>query len=90
MTQNVPGIGFGGLSGAQTTDFPVKVQMPAGMTCNGTVGGATNVCIVKMQNSALAGPFGGSAAFTQTSAQKKRSLEYPMLSKRHFARGIFD
>ena len=62
--------------------------MPAGMTCQGTAGGATNVCIVRMQNSALAGPFGGSAAFTQSTAAKKRAVEYN-LRKRHFARGLF-
>jgi len=87
VTQNVPGIGIGGLSAAQTTDFPVKVQMPAGMTCNGSVGGASNVCIVRLQNSALAGPFGGSAAFTQSAAAKKRAVEYN-LRKRHIARGV--
>lgn len=87
VTQNVPGIGVGGLSGATTTDFPVKVQMPAGMTCSGSAGGASNVCIVRLQNSALAGPFGGSAAFTQSAAAKKRAIEYN-LRKRHMARGI--
>ncbi|KAF2798220.1 hypothetical protein K505DRAFT_268186 [Melanomma pulvis-pyrius CBS 109.77] len=87
VTQDVPGIGIGGLSAASTMDFPVKVQMPAGMTCTGTAGGASNVCVVKMQNSALAGPFGGSAAFTQSTAAKKRAVEYN-LRKRHMARGI--
>ncbi|KAH6882960.1 hypothetical protein BKA58DRAFT_27761 [Alternaria rosae] len=87
VMQNVPGIGIGGLSAAAVKDFPVKVQMPAGMTCSGTAGGATNVCIVRMQNSALAGPFGGSAAFTQSAAAKKRAVEYN-LRKRHMARGI--
>jgi Egh16-like virulence factor len=87
VTQNVPGLGIGGLSGATTTDFPVTVQMPAGMTCSGSVGGASNVCIVKVQNSALAGPFGGSAAFTQSAAAKKRAIEYN-LSKRRFARAL--
>jgi hypothetical protein len=87
VTQNVPGIGIGGLSAASVMDFPVKVQMPAGMTCQGTAGGASNVCIVRMQNSALAGPFGGSAAFTQSTAAKKRAVEYN-LRKRHMARGI--
>jgi hypothetical protein len=87
VTQNVPGIGIGGLSAASSTDFPVKVQMPAGMTCSGTAGGATNVCVVRLQNAALAGPFGGSAAFTQSAAAKKRAVEYN-LRKRHFARGI--
>lgn len=87
VTQNVPGLGVGGLSAATTTDFPITVQMPAGMTCSGSVGGASNVCIVKVQNSALAGPFGGSAAFTQSAAAKKRAIEYN-LRKRHFARAM--
>ncbi len=60
VTQNVPGLGIGGLSGVTTTDFPVAVQMPAGMTCQGSVGGVNNVCVARLQNSALAGPFGGS------------------------------
>ena len=88
VVMNVPGIGIGGLSAATTTDFPVQVQMPVGMTCSGSVGGATNVCIVRMQNSALAGPFGGSAAFTMSAGAKKRAIEYN-LRKRHMARGLF-
>jgi hypothetical protein len=48
VVQDVPGIGVGGLSGATTTDFPIKVQMPAGMKCTGSVGGAQNVCIVRV------------------------------------------
>jgi hypothetical protein len=87
VTQNVPGIGIGGLSAAQTMDFPVAIQMPAGMTCTGSVGGASNVCVAKLQNSALAGPFGGSVAFTQSPAAKKRAIEYN-LSKRRFARAL--
>jgi hypothetical protein len=89
VSQNVPGLGIGGLSAATTTDFPVKVQMPAGMTCSGSVGGASNVCIVRLQNSALAGPFGGSAAFTMSAGAKKRAVEYN-LRKRHMARGILE
>jgi Egh16-like virulence factor len=87
VTMNVPGIGIGGLSAAQTTDFPIKVQMPAGMTCSATVAGTPNVCVAKVQNSAAAGPFGGSAAFTQSPAAAKRAVEYN-LRKRHMARGI--
>ncbi|SZF02780.1 unnamed protein product [Blumeria hordei] len=87
VTKNVPGIGIGGLSAAAVMDFPVEVQMPAGMTCSGTVGDAQNVCIVRMQNAAAAGPFGGSVAVTQSPAAKKRAIEYN-LSKRHFARAL--
>lgn len=50
--------------------------MPQGMTCDGSVGGADNVCIVRVRNSAAAGPFGGSAAFTQSAAARKRAIAY--------------
>ncbi|EHL02677.1 hypothetical protein GLAREA_02100 [Glarea lozoyensis ATCC 20868] len=86
VTQNVPGL-VAGISATTTTDFPVKVQMPAGMTCSGTVGDATNVCVVKMQNATPAGPFGGAGAFTQSTAAKKRAIEHN-LSKRRMARSI--
>lgn len=87
VTQNVPGLGVGGLSAAQVMDFPVAVQMPQGMTCQGAVGGVENVCVVRLNNAALAGPFGGSAAFTQSPLAKKRAIEFN-LAKRRFARGL--
>ncbi|KAI1426974.1 cell surface protein [Xylaria sp. FL1777] len=76
VTQDVPGLPIGGLSLATNTDFPVTVQMPAGMTCDASVGGADNVCIVRVRNGAAAGPFGGSAAFTQSPAARKRAIAY--------------
>lgn len=86
VTSNVAGTQLGSLSAVTTTDFPVKVQVPQGTVCSGTSGGAKNVCIVKLQNSALAGPFGGSAAFTQTAAQRKRAIEF---RRRRLARRAF-
>ncbi|KAK1755406.1 hypothetical protein QBC47DRAFT_188894 [Echria macrotheca] len=76
VTQDVPGIGVQGLSLATNRDFPLTVKMPAGMTCEGTVAGVSNVCVVRVRNGAAAGPFGGSAAFTQSSAARKRAIEY--------------
>ena len=87
VIQNVPGSGIGGLSPVTATDFPVSIQMPAGMTCSGQVAGVSNVCIARLQNSALAGPFGGSVAFTQSPAAKKRAIEYN-LRKMRFARAL--
>ncbi|KAK4125822.1 hypothetical protein N657DRAFT_670013 [Parathielavia appendiculata] len=75
VTQDVPGFA-GGLSLATSRDFPLTVQMPAGMTCDATVAGVDNVCIVRVRNGAAAGPFGGSAAFTQSPAARKRAIEY--------------
>ncbi|KAL7626480.1 hypothetical protein AAE478_003252 [Parahypoxylon ruwenzoriense] len=83
VTQDVPGA-IAGLSLATNTDFPLTVQMPDGMTCDGTVGGAEGVCIVRVRNNAAAGPFGGAAAFTQSSAARKRAIAY-RLKKREAA-----
>ncbi|KAK4169817.1 hypothetical protein QBC43DRAFT_351994 [Cladorrhinum sp. PSN259] len=74
VTQNVPGTR--GTGGKSNTDFTVKVKMPAGMTCEATVGGVQNVCIVRIRNAAAAGPFGGAAAFTQSGKNRKRALEF--------------
>ncbi|KAB5572669.1 hypothetical protein GE09DRAFT_1026153 [Coniochaeta sp. 2T2.1] len=87
VTKDVPGLGVGGLSGATTMDFPVEIKMPAGMTCQGSVGGMEGVCVARVQNGALAGPFGGSVVFTQSTAAKKRAVEYG-LAKKRFARGL--
>ncbi|KAM3503858.1 hypothetical protein MY11210_008557 [Beauveria gryllotalpidicola] len=86
VTQNVPGLGIGGLSLATNTDFPLQVTMPAGMTCDGTVGGVKNVCIVRVRNSAAAGPFGGSAAFTQNATARKRAIAYRLKKRMEIAR----
>lgn len=50
--------------------------MPQGMTCDASVGGANNVCVVRVRNGAAAGPFGGSAAFTQSNTARKRAIAY--------------
>ena len=41
------------------TDFPLTASIPASQTCTGTVAGQDNVCLVRCQNAARAGPFGG-------------------------------
>ncbi|KAK4224049.1 hypothetical protein QBC38DRAFT_515712 [Podospora fimiseda] len=74
VIQNVPGTRGNG--GKSNTDFTVTVKMPAGMTCDATVGGVENVCIVRIRNAAAAGPFGGAAAFTQSARSRKRALEF--------------
>ncbi|KAF1954447.1 cell surface protein [Byssothecium circinans] len=76
VTQDVPGLGVQGISLATSTEFPMTVQMPAGMTCDATVAGVNNVCVARVRNGAAAGPFGGSVAFTQTQAARKRAIAY--------------
>jgi hypothetical protein len=57
VTQQVPG--NNGRSRARATDIPLKAAIPAGTSCTGTVAGQQNVCMVRCQNPARAGPFGG-------------------------------
>ena len=85
VTNDVPGF-VAGLSLATNTDFPITVQMPAGMTCEGSVGGANNVCIVRVRNSTPAGPFGGSAAFTQSAGARKRAIAYRLKKRMEIGR----
>ncbi|KAK8931869.1 hypothetical protein H634G_04375 [Metarhizium anisopliae BRIP 53293] len=69
--QNGQGGGGGGLLGNLLgkrasnvdTDHPLKVAIPAGTTCQGSMGGMTNVCLLKVANPSGAGPFGGVIAF---------------------------
>ncbi|KAK2000638.1 hypothetical protein LX36DRAFT_410718 [Colletotrichum falcatum] len=60
------------------TDFPLKAAIPAGQKCTGTVAGQSNVCLVRCQNAARAGPFGGvvpvQMANTTTPAAARRNL----------------
>ncbi|KAG9254008.1 uncharacterized protein F5Z01DRAFT_111585 [Emericellopsis atlantica] len=85
VTQDVPGF-VAGLSLTTTTDFPMKIQMPAGMTCDGSAGGVDNVCIVRVRNSTPAGPFGGSAAFTMPAAARKRAIAYRLKKRMEIGR----
>jgi len=43
----------------ESTDFPLVAAIPAAQSCTGTVAGQDNVCLVRCQNDARAGPFGG-------------------------------
>ncbi|GLI81088.1 hypothetical protein PoHVEF18_009457 [Penicillium ochrochloron] len=62
VIQNIPGVA--GFSTSSTMDYEVKVRIPSGTKCTGVVGTTKNVCIVRVRNNAISGPFGGSAAFT--------------------------
>lgn len=49
-------------------DYPFAATIPAGTTCTGTVGGQSNVCLVKIVNPSAAGPFGGVIAIQMAGA----------------------
>lgn len=56
------------------TDFPLTAAIPEDQTCTGTVAGQDNACLVRCQNGARAGPFGGVVPV------QSESLLYPLLA----------
>ncbi|KAI1395875.1 hypothetical protein F4819DRAFT_500667 [Hypoxylon fuscum] len=58
VTQSPPGDDSRDNDGNET-DFPLTATIPADQECNGTVAGEDNICLVRCQNGARAGPFGG-------------------------------
>lgn len=60
VTQNLPGNAKTGRNQATSKmDQPLTASIPAGQTCTGTVAGQSNICMVRCENPARAGPFGG-------------------------------
>lgn len=58
-------------------DYPMAITIPADTACSGTVGGQSNVCLVKLANPSGAGPFGGVIAIQMAAPgtpAKKREL----------------
>ncbi|KAL8372415.1 hypothetical protein RB595_001966 [Gaeumannomyces hyphopodioides] len=81
VTTTPPGQNSRNRQGA-ATDFPLVAQLSANQACTGTVAGQENVCLVRCQNAARAGPFGGvvpvQMAGAQTPAQARRALAIAM------------
>jgi hypothetical protein len=59
VTQNIDGNARGRNNDQQMQDLPLTAAVPADMACTGTVAGQSNVCMVRCENPARAGPFGG-------------------------------
>ncbi|KAI1382435.1 hypothetical protein F4677DRAFT_401910 [Hypoxylon crocopeplum] len=81
VTQSPPGDDSRDRDGNET-DFPLVTAIPADQECTGTVAGQDNVCLVRCQNSARAGPFGGvvpvQMANTTSAATARRNLARAM------------
>ncbi|KAI9640225.1 hypothetical protein NHQ30_011463 [Ciborinia camelliae] len=71
MMRSLVGMGIVKRASNVNEDYPIKVSMPPGMACTGTVGGQSNVCLVKLANPSGAGPFGGVAAFQMAPGANK-------------------
>lgn len=66
----------------------MSFAVPTGTSCQGTVEGIRNVCLVKIANSNAAGPFGGIVAIQVPQAGAKAGnvtppLQRPKFSRRH-------
>jgi len=79
VTQNLEGNERGRNRDGEETDFPLTAAIPADQECTGEVAGQENVCLVRCQNPARAGPFGGvvpvqMASANATAAEARRRL----------------
>ncbi|KAK1755988.1 hypothetical protein QBC47DRAFT_201332 [Echria macrotheca] len=92
VTTTPPGQNSRNRNGA-ATDFPLVAAIPASQNCTGTVAGQSNVCLVRCQNAARAGPFGGvvpvQMAGTSTPAQARRALARRVLENELLLSGVF-
>ncbi|KAH7346732.1 hypothetical protein BKA65DRAFT_283104 [Rhexocercosporidium sp. MPI-PUGE-AT-0058] len=66
VATNVPG--EDSRSRAKATDFPLTAKVAADQECTGSVGGLDGVCMVRCNNDANAGPFGGCVAVQMVSS----------------------
>ncbi|KAF3912749.1 hypothetical protein ABW20_dc0102745 [Dactylellina cionopaga] len=57
MLANVDG--QGGLNPFKLRQWTIMAQLPKDLTCSGSYGGADNICMVRCNNEAANGPFGG-------------------------------
>ncbi|WQF80782.1 Putative egh16-like virulence factor [Colletotrichum destructivum] len=78
----VPGQNSRNRDGA-ITDHPMRVTIPAGQACTGTVAGQQNVCLVRCMNAARAGPFGGVVP-----VQMMQAGATPAAARRNLGRAI--
>ncbi|KAI1205871.1 uncharacterized protein F4807DRAFT_464332 [Annulohypoxylon truncatum] len=84
VTQSPPGKNSRNQAGSET-DFPLTAAIPADQTCTGTVAGQDNACLVRCQNGARAGPFGGVVPVQMASGNNSTS---PATTRRNLARAI--
>lgn len=66
VTTNVPG--KNSRSKAKAEDFPLTAKVAGDQTCTGSMGGMDNICMVRCNNEANAGPFGGCVPVQMVSA----------------------
>ncbi|KAK2597969.1 hypothetical protein QQS21_005885 [Conoideocrella luteorostrata] len=86
ILMNVPGSGISGLSFSTNTDYPMSIEMPQGMVCEGEREGVKHMCIVRVRNQAFAGPFGGGGFFTQSKESRKRAIAYRLKKRMEIGR----
>ncbi|KAI1456633.1 hypothetical protein F4805DRAFT_222001 [Annulohypoxylon moriforme] len=84
VTQSPPGKNSRDRDGNET-DFPLTAAVPADQTCTGTVAGQDNACLVRCQNGARAGPFGGVVPVQMASGNNSTSTA---TTRRNLARAI--
>ncbi|KAI1487756.1 hypothetical protein F5X96DRAFT_672353 [Biscogniauxia mediterranea] len=84
VTTSPPGENSRDRDGA-ATDFPLVAAIPADQNCTGTVAGQDNTCLVRCQNGARAGPFGGVVPVQMASGSNSTSAA---TARRNLAKSV--
>ncbi|KAK6361526.1 hypothetical protein TWF730_005246 [Orbilia blumenaviensis] len=78
LTTNVPGDQNSiSLATVHKPGLWLQVPLPKDMMCTGTYGAYKNICIMRCENSAVNGPFGGCLAFQQIIAEAPKPIPPP-------------
>jgi hypothetical protein len=82
VTTNLEGNERGRNRDGEAQDFPLVASIPADQECTGSVAGQESVCLVRCQNPARAGPFGGVIPVQMAGAANATAPAAPIQKKR--------
>ncbi|KAJ6264592.1 hypothetical protein Dda_0741 [Drechslerella dactyloides] len=88
LTVPVETVGVQGANPCNNIDWEWPLQMPEDLKCTGKYGDMDRVCIVRCQDDAPNGPFGGCVAFQQVDESDTTQMEPPSFQKVQKCKGF--
>ncbi|EPS38760.1 hypothetical protein H072_7461 [Dactylellina haptotyla CBS 200.50] len=88
LTVPVETVGVQGANPCQNINWVWPLQMPDDLECTGTNGNTKNICIVRCQDDAPNGPFGGCVAFQKVEASARTVMRPPSFAKVQKCKGF--
>ncbi|KAF3313299.1 hypothetical protein TWF173_006038 [Orbilia oligospora] len=79
LTKNTPGDGHSiSHHTARTGNLWLELPLPKDLKCSGTYGDRKNICMIRCENQAVNGPFGGCVPFQQILPKEETSTSTPI------------